>query len=258
MLRLLWRQLRYLIRSGVNSLGAWLLFIILISYICSFKPDSTIFGGLIGAFVVLLTLQRNSTVQRAEFISGYLSQFYTNSNLWRTYHQLIYQYWDRDFEKIDGHAKEDKKRMKNRIENPESYEGPLPPTTITVTTVGKDEPPSLTYHPWLFQGSGEEERIDALLGFLNGVDYYCAKGLIGVGEVYRHMGTHLLALDSRKVMESYFEINDIEWRNRVLRGNMGVEPATKRAKNLLSCIKAYDKLLIIKRLHILLANRDRS
>lgn len=259
MSRLLWRQLRYLIRSGVSSLGMWiLLFIILIisnfipydSFCSLSKDEPTILVGLIGAFVVLLTLQRNSAVQRAEFISGYLSQFYTNSNLWKTYHELIYGYWDKYFNRTDTDTKieEMKDETSERIKNPESYEGEFPPRDSRISLADDGRPETCpTYHPWLFQGSEEEGRINALLGFLNGVDYYCAKGLIGVGEVYRHIGPHLLILHSRKVMESYFEINDMEWKNRVRRGNKGVELATKRARNLLSCIEAYDNLLRLKK-----------
>lgn len=263
MFKFLFRQAVYWFKSGLSLLGVSSLITITVWYFsCYFffwEPcflcyssseqnafDFRVFAVLVGASAALLTLRRNSLVQRAEFISGYLSQFYTDADLWETYHQLIYRYWDRDFEEIDDLAEEDKKKMRERIENPGSYKGPLPP--IEMRIVGRDEnslPPTV-YHPWLFQGSEAEGKIDALLGFLNGVDYYCAKGFIGVGEVYRHMGTHLLTLQSRKVMQSYFEINDIAWRTDKFQRNMGVDPATKRARNLLSCVKAYDDLLRIK------------
>ena len=253
--------MRYFISSSLNSLGILLLFIFLIINIFydslservhffNFLPDKlepTILAGLIGAFVVLLTLRRNFALQRAEFISRYLSQFYTNSNLWKTYHELVYGYWDKFFKQTDTNIEIEKMKEETikRIEHPESYDGPLPPMDSKILDRNQSRT-GPTYHPWLFQGSEEEGKIDALLGFLNGVDYYCAKGLIGVGEVYRHMGTHLLTLHSRGVMQSYFEINDRAWRTDPFRRDMGVEPATKPARNLLSCIKAYDNLLIVK------------
>lgn len=261
MFKFLFRQAVYWFKSGLSLLGVSSLITITVWYFsCYFffwEPcflcyssseqnefDFRVFAVLVGASAALLTLRRNSLVQRAEFISGYLSQFYTDADLWETYHQLIYRYWDRDFEEIDDLAEEDKKKMRERIENPESYEGPLPP--IDVTIVGTDPASRPTYHPWLFQGSQEEKRIDALIGFLNGVDYYCAKGHVSVGEIYRHMGTHLLTLGSKKVMQSYFEINDEAW-SQGFQKDMGVHPATKRTRNLLDCVEAYDDLLTIKK-----------
>lgn len=266
MVKFLFRQAVYCVRSSLALLGASSLIAVTVWYFsCSFflwdpcflcfsssdqnEFDFRVFAVLVGASAALLTLRRNSLVQRAEFISGYLSRFYTDASLWETYHQLIYRYWDEDFEEIDELVQEDKQKVRERIESPESYKGPLPP--IHVTLPGTDTRSRPTYHPWLFQGSQEEQRIDALLGFLNGVDYYCAKGHISVGEIYRHMGTHLLTLRSKKVMESYFEINDAAWKTRRFQGDMGVQPATKRARDLLDCIKAYDDLLKIKMLRAL-------
>ena len=212
--------------------------------------DWRIFAGLVGASVALLALRRNSIVQRAEFVSGYISRFYTDENLWNTYHQLIYRYWDERFNIVDEIAKEYKKDMEERIKS-SSNEKPRPPTAIDDKSLALDGP---TYHPWIFHGCDEEKQIDALLGFLNGVDYYCAKGHISVGEIYRHMGTHLLTLRSREVILSYFDINDKAWETDKYKGNWGVQSATKRARDLLDCIKAYDDLLRIKRIPILWRN----
>lgn len=262
-LRLLRRQLLYFIKSSIGVLGAWLMVGITISY---YHPsdgyfdtddfDLRIFAGLAVASVALLTLRRNSVVQQAEFVSDYISRFYTDDNLWNTYHQLIYRYWDERFKVVHEVATEKGyiQTMEDRIKS-SSNGGSRPPVAIdndllkgALKDKGMEGP---TYHPWIFQGCDEEKQIDALLGFLNGVDYYCAKGHIGVGEIYRHMGTHLLTLRSREVISEYFKVNDLAWETAKFQRHWGVQSATKPARDLLDCIKAYDDLLKIKRISTL-------
>lgn len=227
--------------------------------------DLRIFAGLVVASVALLTLRRNSVVQQAEFVSDYISRLYTDENLWNTYHQLIYRYWDERFAIVHEVADKAKhiETMKVRIQSPSNGK-PKPPTAVDNTSLEEalkkknmdlDGP---TYHPWIFQGCDEEKRIDALLGFLNGVDYYCAKGHISVGEIYRHMGTHLLTLRSREVISEYFKVNDLAWETAKFQGHWGVQSATKRARDLLDCIKAYDDLLKIKRISTLWKNQGKK
>ncbi len=242
------RQLWYFIKFLIVSPIIWLP---LIAVIACFYPwqenDNTHIIALVGASVALLSLSRTAEARRAEFISGYLSQLYTDENLWNTYHQLVYRYWDEQFCVVDKAAEEYKGIVKERIKSPPGEKPPRPPIAVDKNllsrSLGLKSLNNPTYHPWIFHGSVEEMRLDALLGFLNGIDYYCEKGRISVGEIYRQIGAHLLILGSRKVILQYFEANDFAWeKKKGYTESGGGQSATKPARDLIGCIRVYDEL----------------
>ena len=241
-----WRHLRYLL---ITNLWVVVLFGVVLYYLiaggvsapsgkCLSENTQTAIAVL-AAVIALLHLRQNAKIHRAQFVSSQLTRFYTDEDLWSTYNELVYCYSDKSFEKIDelsikkGYIKDSIKRFRR---GEYSYEPPL----------YVDHWDKSKYHPWLFQRSDEEKRLDALLGFITGVEYYCAKGLISIPEVYKQMGHHLLILNERKVMKQYFQANEFGWQQEAYNRSRGSESPLKGVRDLLDCTWVYDRILMLK------------
>lgn len=251
--RLMLLAMRMIRRSMATlvTIVAWVLLAALAYFIVASSDDGMegvkehyiLLTTLIAATMALFQLRLQATTRRGQFVSEYLTKFYLDDTLWRTYDELIYRYPAAKFDPVDKKAIEDG-RIAKAIENIKDKNkrhaaGDDQNTNASCTDHG--------YHPWLFQFTDEERRLDALFGYLRVIDYYCAKGLIGTGEVYRQLGTFLLTIAGRKVVEQYIEVNDFAWSTRKYRGQMGVDSPMRGAKNLLDCVMAYDWLMRIKR-----------
>ena len=206
------------------------------------KEHYILLAALIATTMALLQLRLQATTRRGQFVSEYLTKFYLEDALWRTYDELIYRYPAAKFNPVDEKAIKNGK-IAEAIEfikdkNKQHVGGDQP----SASCVNHNE-----YHPWLFQFTDEERRLDALFGYLRVIDYYCTKGLISTGEVYRQLGTFLLTIAGRKVVKEYIKVNDFAWSTRKYRGQMGVDSPMRGVKNLLDCVMAYDWLMRVKR-----------
>lgn len=205
------------------------------------KEHYILLTALIAATMALLQLRLQETTRRGQFVSEYLTKFYLDDALWRTYDELIYRYPAAMFDVVDKKAVDDGK-IAEAIEAIKDKDKRHLGGDQTNASCANHR-----YHPWLFQFTDEERRLDALFGYLRVIDYYCAKGLISTREVYRQLGTFLLTIAGRKVVEEYIKVNDFAWSTRKYRGQMGVDSPMRGVKNLLDCVMAYDWLMRVKR-----------
>ena len=219
------------------------------------QPNYLVVGGLIAAMLATLQLWSQATTRKGQFVSEYVTKFYLDNTLWGTYNELIYCYTDKRFDEVDEEAIQSGSiaKAKERIEGKEDHEAAVDKET---SSKGGPSDGDVRYHPWLFQLSEEESRLDALFGYLRVVDYYCAQGIIGTGAVYRQLGTFLLTMERRSVVQDYIKVNDFAWRSRRYRRKMGVDSPVRAVKDLLDCVKAYDEIMKVTRVSTLWSEEE--
>ncbi len=181
--------------------------------------------------VTLMELGRNLRLQRAAFIKDYVSQFFTNVDLYQAFHELIYSYGNELFEEVDSIRKQQKL---DREEKP-VFE------PFKELQKGR-EVGSRLYHPRLFQGSAEERRLDALLGYFDVIAYYYARGYLRIEDIVGSIGYFLAVLKARKVVEHYMNFNRETWKeDKEYSNTMGVTPPFSYLRRLLDDLHDYNK-----------------
>ncbi len=167
------------------------------------------FAGLFtvaGFVVVIFQLWQENIVQRAKFLTEYLTNIYTDEELNSAFHALVETYNDSLFDQIDKIAQETKAKEKSET------------TNAPVFDVFKDlQGPRAAkegyryYHPECFQGSEEERRLDALIGYLDIVGYHYWYGMIRMRDIAALLNYHLATFASRKVVARYLKVSGEEW-----------------------------------------------
>jgi hypothetical protein len=152
---------------------------------------------LIGIF----ELYRQANVRRATFITEYVSKFYTETELHDSFNDLIATYRDAKFEEI-------KKAVANA-----RAESMLAAFSATSELQDGRKEGSRFYHPDHFQGSVEEQRLDALLGYFDVIGYQYAHGFVRIADVVGMLGYQLSLVMSREVIKKYLEGTDLRWWN---------------------------------------------
>ena len=179
--------------------------------------------------VTLMELARNLRLQRAAFIKDYVSQFFTDTNLYQTFHDLIYTYPTSVLEKID------QLRVKKKLDK-----AARPVFDPFASLQGDREVGSRFYHPRLFQGSPEERRLDALLGYFDVIAYYYAKGFLRIEDIAGSIGYFLAVMRARAVIAEYMRLTEEAWHSEEYR-RMGSTPPFAYLRRLLDDINQYDK-----------------
>jgi predicted outer membrane lipoprotein len=179
--------------------------------------------------ITVMELGRNLRLQRAAFIKDYISQFFTNVDLYQTFHELIYDYTDVRFEKVESIRKE------QHLDNQEK-----PVFAPFESLQGGRQTGSRLYHPRLFQGSPEERRLDALLGYFDVIAYYYAKGYLRIEDIVGSVGYFLAVMKARKVVSDYLKANREAWMNPEYNSSMGVTPPFAYLQRLLDDIQEYN------------------
>lgn len=179
--------------------------------------------------ITIMELGRNLCLQRATFIKDYVSKFFTNTELYQTFHELIYTYTDSVFDKVDNIRKE-----QNLDTQPKPVFNPFEELQDG-RQVG-----SRLYHPRLFQTSPEERRLDALLGYFDVIAYYYAKGFLRIEDIAGSVGYFLAVMKARKVICDYMELNREAWSTPEYNRKMGATPPFSYLKRLLDDIQKYN------------------
>lgn len=157
--------------------------------------------------VTFMELRRNIGLQRAAFIKDYVSQFFTNPYLYQTFHELIYTYANPLFNKVDNIKKE-----KGLDELPFEQRPIFDPF---MELQGERQAGSRLYHPAVFQGSPEEKRLDALLGYFDVVGYYRKEGYLRTEDIAGSIGYFLAVMSARRVIHDYLELNRKTWEDEI-------------------------------------------
>jgi hypothetical protein len=149
----------------------------------------------IGAFAtiplfVITVLQVRSAIrgQKASFIRDYVAQLYTTEQLSQAFHYLVDTYTDAKFDSFRAADEEQRKALQQG------------------RPVG-----GRLFDPSTFQGTEEERRLDALLGYFDVIGYHYWAGAVEMKEVAGVLGYHLAALATRKVVVEYLEEIEQEW-----------------------------------------------
>lgn len=180
--------------------------------------------------VTLMELGRNLRLQRAAFIKDYVSQFFTNVDLYQTFHELIYSYTNSLFEKLETIRKQ---------QNLDTHEKPVF-APFEELQAGR-QIGSRLYHPRLFQGSIEERKLDALLGYFDVIAYYYAKGYLRIEDIAGSVGYFLAVIKARQVVSDYMKVNREAWATPDYNNTMGVTPPFAYLQRLLDDLQEYNQ-----------------
>jgi predicted DNA-binding transcriptional regulator len=180
--------------------------------------------------ITLMELGRNLRLQRAAFIKDYISQFFTKSELYQTFHELVYTYTDSVFERVDKIRDEQNLDVK-----------PKPVFDPFDNLQAGRQVGSRLYHPRLFQTSPEERRLDALLGYFDVIAYYYAKGFLRIEDIAGSVGYFLAVMKARKVICEYMKLNHEAWSSPEYNRKMGATPPFSYLERLLDDIQKYNE-----------------
>jgi hypothetical protein len=164
-------------------------------------------GGLFtiaGFVVVIFQLWQGTIVQRARFLTDYLTKIYTDEELNSAFHALVETYNDSLFDRIDEIAKAKGAKQISERTN-------APVFDIFDQFQGTRKEGIRYYHPECFQGSEEERRLDALFGFLDVVGYHHCYGLIRMPDIAALLNYQLATLATRKVVARYLRVSGNDW-----------------------------------------------
>ena len=148
-----------------------------------------VFAVLPPLIIGVVQLRNTLALQRATFIKDFISRLYTDKELSQAYHYLIYTYNDAKYLDFKSAASEDKEKMQ----------------------AGRTKGNRL-YDPTTFQGTEEERRLDALLGYFDIVGYHYWSGALEIKDIARLLGYHLTILSKRRVVLEYLDAVPEYWR----------------------------------------------
>jgi hypothetical protein len=165
------------------------------------KTGLTALVVILGFVITIIQLQQSIALQKGNFVKDYVSQFFTNPELYRIWHELIYTYDNTTFEKIDARMKERHlgRRPRPVIDDLSDFQG--------ARQVG-----ARFYHPALFQGSEEEKRLDIILGYFDVIGYHYSRNLIGLKDIAGSFGYFLSMTRARAVVQAYLDLSKREWQ----------------------------------------------
>jgi hypothetical protein len=174
-----------------------------------FEPKIDIAGlTAIPLFLIgIFELYRQTSVRRANFVTDYISKFYTEEGLHTAFSDLVVGYTDDKFKAVD-------ESLKKAITNPGlkgMQEGMVAAFAATETLQNGRRPGARFYHPDYFQGSPEEQRLDVFLGYLDVIGYQYAHGLVEMADVVGMLGYQLSMVMSRAVIENYLSGTNSGW-----------------------------------------------
>lgn len=216
----------------------YVILIRLIGYNISNNVPITAFTTIAIFVIGILQIERAVKQQRANFVKDYIASFFTNEELARTFQKLIKEFtrgkWDiveTQVKNIQGNVETDKELMWNSL-----------------SSLNQGRPVGTRfYHPRYFQGSEEELKLDALLGFFDIIGYYQQRGFIDIEDVAFTIGFYVRAIGSNYAVNRYlYEITD-RWRqDNAFRNAYGVVDPFAYLTLMIAEIERYDQANINK------------
>lgn len=188
-------------------------------------------AALIGVPAILygiLELRRNLRASQAAFVRDHVALFFQNKEMFSAYFDLVYNYDDAIFERVDR-----------------EFRSVAPSTMVRpdFSFIPKElhrKKGRRFYHPRAFQGSQEEQRLDAFLSFFDVLGYYYHSRLIDIEEIAGTVGYYLLFLKDRKVFMEYMRVCRQAWEEPKYREISQRQPFFYLT-NLLDDLEKYDK-----------------
>ena len=159
---------------------------------------------MLALLIVILQMIRKLMLDRAEFIENYVSKFFIDKTLNTAFHDLVYTYDDDTFKQFECI------RIKQELDKPDKGKRPIFEPFSEFQA--EREIGSRLYHPKLFQGSSEEMRLDALLGYFNVIAHRYTKGLLRLDDISGNIGYCLLVMHKRMVIQEYLNYQESNWK----------------------------------------------
>lgn len=171
--------------------------------------------------------------------------------MYETYHDLIYNYSDAEWEKTHAATEKYRKDCQEKVENV---------TFETRDAVWKTLNPSSSnssgnrpdgkrrYHPMFFQGSLEERKLDKVMNFFDLIAHQYGRGVLKLGDISGIAGYHLGVIGTRKVIQYYLVLNAEKWSDLSYQAAVGTEPPFTNLKRLLKDLEKWQKKRTGKRL----------
>ena len=210
-----------------------------------FKNEIDLFGiaGIPLFFVTIIELMRSHRIQAAELVRGHMSAFLMNAELYRTFHELIYDYSDADWERVKALLP---KAIKINDQKTPAVVGRVW-AAIDDLNHGREEGSRL-YNPDFFQGSLEEKRLDSVLHFFDILAYNYRNGLIPLNNITGVAGYHLAIINTREVTSYYLSRNKEFWNKLPYEKRMRAEAPYENLRQLLQALERRNTVTFAKQL----------
>jgi hypothetical protein len=144
----------------------------------------------------LLQLVRLQQIERAKYVKELLTDFHSNQETKDAFFDLIYSYPTAKYRDVKAKLKKlGYERNGNRKFNWKHLED---------FNQDRKEGQRI-YHPWFFQGSLEERRVDGVLDYFNSVGLFCKEGLVTIQDVVGVLGDQLHLIAEKEVMIDYLD-----------------------------------------------------
>jgi len=203
--------------------------------IVTIKTDIDILAitGIPLFFVTVVGLAKRYRVQAAGLVRSHISEFLSNRDLYSAFHELIYSYDDKTWGEVEKLMPSDL----DREEVNKTHEMREKSWEALQTINNNKETGVRIYDPDFFQGSLEEQRLDAVLHYFDMLAYNQQRKLITVEDITGVSGYHLAVIGSRKVIKYYLDRNKEWWKNLPYEERVGAEEPFENLRNLLKEIK---------------------
>jgi len=171
------------------------------------KIDLAFLVAAFGFLITIVQLNQSTALQRGTFIKDHVAQFFARPELYETWHDLVYNYENDLFAKVDEYVARNKLRGM-----------PQRPIQLTLDQIDLTSEERIKwngiriYHPDIFQGSDEEKKLDGLLGYLDVIGFHCESGLIGVADVSGSLGYFLSHMGRRRIIMYYLDLTKDLWQ----------------------------------------------
>lgn len=188
------------VQSLTSTLAITGLLVIVVNFprakpILEFEPKVQLGAFATVPLFVLTILQIRSAVRihRASFVKDFVAKLHTDKELSSAFHQLIYTYSNERYEQF--------KRASSATDDQAIQQ-----------LQGNRQVGERLYDPDKFQGSEEERRLDAVLGYFDIIGYHCVTRVVDIEDVAPVLGFQLAALSTRTVIKDYLRSIPEYWR----------------------------------------------
>lgn len=193
--------------------------------------DPLSIAGIPLFIVTIASLVKSYRVQTAGFVRDHIANFLANKDLYSAFHDLIYKY-------NDDVWKNTKKLCQQTINGYDPFNIKMDKCWVDLQNINTNKQQgSRFYHPAVFQGSLEEQRLDAVLHYFDILAYNRKQKLISIDDITGVSGYHLTVIGSRRIIRYYLNINKVQWKKLPYHKKMRSEEPFKNLRRLLFEIK---------------------
>jgi len=186
--------------------------------------------------LTIMELRRNIENQRASFLKEYISQFFTNPEIYKAFHDLVYSYTDDKYGKIQIEALKDQSISQN-VKNiadllePDKLKHIPKPFFVNGELQGRREEGARFFLPTLCQFSPEERRLDSLLGYFDVIGFYVDRNIVPINQINGSIGYFLAQFKRRQAVQDYIDASIRFWDDEVKKDREALKHAREEKKN---------------------------